>query len=156
MPHINSLQSKMWPGTLANIHFTLFAYALVKICPPHWIYMSHCTSTVVQIYTQKFLHISVKKTLIYQANAIYVPTTNMLLKCHIKTKAQITWCALMGEVCQYTSHKWTHCHQPCDQRHFTQLTMMLVIMLTTIPKQPDCISWVGHWPKITLSLNFTM
>ena len=51
MHHMNTLQSAMWPGLLAYIHFTLLAYGPEQICLPNNTCMSHCTATVVHIWT---------------------------------------------------------------------------------------------------------
>ena len=61
------------------------------------------------------LHISIKQNIcqqqIYPFNAI-----NMLF-------AQITWCAFMGQVCQFICHTWSCSHLWCSQIHYSQ-TMM--------------------------------
>ena len=44
--HISSLQSKLQPGALLEIHFTLFAYAPKQICLSHHTFMFHCINTV--------------------------------------------------------------------------------------------------------------
>ena len=49
IPHMNSLQSTMSPGTLIYIHFTLLAYAPKQICLLNHTHMSHFTTTVVYI-----------------------------------------------------------------------------------------------------------
>ena len=47
---MNPLQSAMSPGIPVYIHFTLLSHAPKQVCLKHYIYMSHCTTTVVKIY----------------------------------------------------------------------------------------------------------
>ena len=64
-------------------YFTLLAYVPKQICPPHCIYMSHSTSTVVYI-DPSLLYSSIKiyKLHLFPHTTIkYVPATNMSLKC---------------------------------------------------------------------------
>ena len=80
MPYMSSMQSTMWPGTLAYIHFTLLAYDLVTLCLSHCTYMSHYTSTVVYIVTPYYCICKSKnpETFNYHNIAMNVPTRNVL------------------------------------------------------------------------------
>ena len=49
IPHMDSVQSIMWPVATVYIHFTLLAYATESICQLHCTYMPQCISTLVYI-----------------------------------------------------------------------------------------------------------
>ena len=69
--------------TSTGIHkIQIFAYASEHICLPHHICRSHCTNNIVYMETPK--NCTFKSHKIMNCNfIIYVPATNMPLKCHI-------------------------------------------------------------------------
>ena len=63
-----------------------------------------------------------------------------------------------GEVYQYTCQIWTDLHWPYAHEYCTQTPMapMMTVTLTMMMPQPNCISWVGHWPnQPKLNMVFT-
>ena len=87
IPHMNSMQSIMWPQTLVYIHFTSFAYAPEKICLPCCAYMLHCTNTILYMQTTHYCTWELKQrqsaTFNYYDIVMYKPITVIPLKCHI-------------------------------------------------------------------------
>ena len=86
MPHINSLQSTMWSGTLVYIHLTLLAYASEQI------FLQHCTYVPIALVLLPTYrpHISTHKTkknkkmlLLFTILQQQVLATYMPLKWHI-------------------------------------------------------------------------
>ena len=86
IPHVTSLHSVMSPQALVYIHFTLFSYALI-IYACHIRCMSHCTSNITYMSIPHYCTYISNKTsnhnFIYPAISIYVPASNMPLKCHM-------------------------------------------------------------------------
>ena len=81
IPHMNSLQSIMWPGPMVYIYFAVLLHASEWICLPHYTYMSHYT-TATFIY-HNAAKMCQKQT--YPSNVIYMP------------HAKITWCESVGK-----------------------------------------------------------
>ena len=83
MPHMNSLQSRMWPRTLIHTSNITGICPWTNKCPMLYI-MSHHTTNVL---TQNYCTCQSKKQEIATYNdhaiATYVPPTNMPLICHI-------------------------------------------------------------------------
>ena len=113
MPHMNSMQLKMLPGTLVYTHFTLLVYAPEQTFLPHCKYMVACTACVVCIQMPYWcVHNSNKQenaTFIYHAVVLYVKIcpSNSTHMPHV----HITWPASMVEMRQYTWHILTCCQQ---------------------------------------------
>ena len=67
---------------------------------PQCTYTSHCTSTVVYIWTPTLLHTSIKNqhtaTFIYHITAKYVPATNVPIKCNVANL--------------FKMHQWEECY----------------------------------------------
>ena len=85
MPLMNSLQSTLWQGTLVYTHLTLRHMPLNKYSCNIQKYISlYCFCSVPIDPTVVHTSVNNKDIAIFpQFIAIYVPTTNMLLKCHI-------------------------------------------------------------------------
>ena len=84
IPHIDWPQLKIWLQALLYIHFILLAYVPEQISP--WHHTNMPTSLRMQTTCKPHISLCTSQktaTVIYHAINMHVPTTNMLLKCHI-------------------------------------------------------------------------
>ena len=81
------MQSTLSSQILVYLHLTLLAYDPEHICLQHHTHIHNCTSIIVYMLSLHYwIYKSNKKmncNFIYDALSIYVPATNILLKCHI-------------------------------------------------------------------------
>ena len=85
MPHMNSMQSAVWPRTWLYIHFILLAYPSTNMPATSHMYVplhKYCSLHVDPTLLYTLVKNINKLTFIYHNMAMYVLATNMHLKCH--------------------------------------------------------------------------
>ena len=132
IPHMNSMQSIMWPKALVFIHYTLLPYTSEQTCLPHCRYMSHCTSNVVYIWNQYYCthpSKSIKCNIYLPYYCKICPSNKYALKYLTDAICQIYLMCINGGVCHYIFHIKPH-WQPCDKEHWTQTLAMTPVVVT--------------------------
>ena len=113
MPHINSVQSTLWPKTLVYIHSNywhmphekMVSATLYIYVPLQFYFRLHTNHTLnisieQQTYLSCYIHIC--------ASSIYASQMPYM---------SITSCGDIRQLCLYIYLIWTHCNEHCDQEH---------------------------------------
>ena len=133
VPHMSLLQSTMGPGALIYIISHYWHMPLNKntchiacICTTALIISLHVGPTV--LHTQEKT-----ATFIYYAITIYVPTTNMPLKCHMYA-TYATSCVISDNyISKYTSYEWSTINNVARNTGIHTFHIIDICSLTNIP-----------------------
>ena len=143
MPHMTSMQSTIWPGTMVYIHFTLLPYATEQLCLSHCTCMSHYTFTVVYIQTLHYCTHSWeinKSYFLCHITVKYWPVANMPSNVTSTAYAQFLNIHLWGEVSNIYA---TYEVAPINEVARITVTDMMMRTTTMMP-QPNYIYCIGH------------
>ena len=144
IPHMNTLQSIIWPEALLYMYSTLLEYATEQICLPHCTYMSHCISTVGSIYT---IHYCTHPPKINKLQYLFIILLQNVCQQQIcpsnancTPNAQFTQCASMEYICQYiyASYELTS----IDQVTRSAVHRWWCTTTTTIQDNYDATAWL--------------
>ena len=102
--------------TCMHVHLYVNRHAWFWLSTHLCMYKQSCPLDVTSTSKQE------TATFISNITLIYVPTTNMPLKCH----SHIHSCADKKQVCQYKCLIWAHWNQKCDKEHcYTHFTLLI-------------------------------
>ena len=116
---MNSMQLTMWSQVLVYKHLTLVAYDPEQVCLPHCIYMSHCTTIVVYIYTphtsnnNNKLQLLITMILPHMCQHQICPSNATYI-----SQMKISSYAGLRQRCQYIGFIHSQCNQQCDYNYW--------------------------------------